>query len=147
VVVDFAAEYRSPIVDDQLRALPAHFPSLRALLDELAFVDEPRHFVESAVEEPEGWRFLWRADEVYAAKVAIRGDWWDDFTAVKQPLMVVRGEHSPVVPPEHAQEMVRRRPGTEVVTVHGHHDFYITHTAELGAVVREFLDRTVSPAA
>lgn len=144
VVVDFAAEYRSPIADDQLRALPTHFASVRAMQDALAFVDEPRHFTESAVEEPQGWRFLWRADEVHATKVAIRGDWWDDFTAAKQPLMVVRGSRSNVVPPEHAKEMVRRRPGTEVVTIDGHHDFYITHAAELGALVREFLDRAVA---
>ncbi|MDF3290574.1 alpha/beta fold hydrolase [Streptomyces silvisoli] len=78
-----------------------------------------------------------------AAKAAIRGDWWDDFTAVKQPMMVVRGDRSPAVPAEHAAQMARRRPGTEVVTIDGHHDFYITHTAELGAVVREFLDRAV----
>ncbi|WP_406136650.1 alpha/beta fold hydrolase [Streptomyces sp. NBC_01089] len=62
--------------------------------------------------EPEGWRFLWRADEIQAAKAAVRGDWWDDFTSAKQPLMVVRGSHSPVVPPRHAEEMIRRRPGT-----------------------------------
>ena len=142
VVVDFPAEYRAPIGDDQLCALPTHFPSMRAMLDALAFMDEPRHFTESAVEEPEGWRFLWRPEEIHAAKVAVRGDWWDDFTAAKQPLMVVRGGRSTVVPHQHAEEMIRLRPGTEVVTIDGHHDFYITHQAELGATVREFLDRT-----
>lgn len=141
VVLDFPAEYRAPIGDDQLAALPTHFPSMRAVLDALAFVDEPRHFTESVVEEPDGWRFLWRAEEIRAAKVGIRGDWWADFTAVEQPLMVVRGGRSEVVPPEHAEEMVRRRPGTEVVTIDGHHDFYITHKEQLGATVREFLDR------
>lgn len=114
IVVDFPAEYRAPIRDEQLRALPTHFPSMRAMLDTLAFVDEPRHFTESAVEEPEGWRFLWRADEMHAAKAAVRGDWWDDFTAAKQPLMVVRGGRSAVVPRQHAEEMVRLRAGTEV---------------------------------
>lgn len=142
VVMDFPAEYRAPVGDDQLLALPTHFPSMGAMLDALAFVDEPRHFTESAVEEPEGWRFLWRAEEVHAAKVAVRGDWWGDFTAVEQPLMVVRGGRSAVVPRRDAEEMVRRRPGTEVVTIDGHHDFYLTHQAELGATVREFLDRT-----
>ncbi|WP_406070631.1 alpha/beta hydrolase [Streptomyces sp. NBC_01020] len=142
VVLDFPAEYRASLGDDQLRALPTHFPSMCAMLDALAFVDEPRHFTESAVEEPEGWRFLWRADEIQAAKAAVRGDWWDDFTGAKQPLMVVRGRHSAVVPRRHAEEMIRRRPGTEVVTIDGHHDFYITHQAELGATVRTFLDRT-----
>lgn len=141
VVLDFPAEYHAPIGDDQLAALPARFPSMRAMLDALAFVDEPRHFTESAVEEPEGWRFLWRAKEIHAAKAAVRGTWWDDFIAAKQPLMVVRGGRSTVVPRDHAEEMARRRPGTEVVTIDGHHDFYITHQAQLGATVREFLDR------
>ncbi|MFD0019774.1 alpha/beta fold hydrolase [Streptomyces sp. NPDC058382] len=141
VVVDFPAEYRVPTGEDRLAALPTHFPSMRAMLDALAFVDEPRHFTESAVEEPEGWRFLWRADEVHAAKAALRGDWWGDFTAAEQPLMVVRGGRSTVVPPRHAEEMVRLRPGTRVVTIDGHHDFYITHQAELGVTVRAFLDR------
>lgn len=142
VVVDFPAEYRAPIGDDPLPTLPTHFPSMRAMLDALAFVDEPLPFTESAVEEPEGWRFLWQADEIHAAKVAVRGDWWDDFTAAGQPLMAVRGGRSAVVPPGHAEEMVRLRPGTEVVTIDGHHDCYLTHQAELGATVRAFLDRT-----
>lgn len=62
--------------------------------------------------------------QIQAAKAAVRGDWWDDFTSAKQPLMVVRGSHSPVVPPRHAEEMIRRRPGTEVVTIDGRYDFY-----------------------
>jgi esterase len=112
------------------------------MLDALAFADEPRHFTESAVEDREGWRFLWRADEVRAARAAARGDWWDDFTSVKQPLMVVRSARSEVIPPGHANEMARRRPGTRIVTIDGHHDFYITHEKELGTAIREFLDRS-----
>ncbi|MFD7923381.1 alpha/beta fold hydrolase [Streptomyces sp. NPDC059740] len=144
VVLDFPAEYHAPVVDDEVRGLPAHFPSLGAVRAALGFADAPRHFLESVVEDAEGWRFLWREEEVHAAKAAVRGDWWEDFTAVRQPLLVVRGSRSPVVSPEHAAEMVRRRPGTEVLTVDGHHDFYLTHTAELGAATKEFLDRSVA---
>jgi len=144
VVVDAPITHHTPPADEQIDALPAHFPSLRALLDALAFVDEPRHFLESVVEEPEGWRFLWRAAEVTAAKTAIRGDWWDDFLSVQQPMLVVRGAHSPLIPVEQMDEIRRRRPGTECVTIDGHHDFYITHAAALGTAVRAFLDRSLA---
>jgi pimeloyl-ACP methyl ester carboxylesterase len=143
VVVDAPASFHPAAADDQIAALPDRFPSLRALLAALDFVDEPRHFLESAVEEPDGWRFLWKAADVTAAKAGVVGDWWDDFTAVKQPMLVVRGGHSPIISPEQAAEMTRRRPGTELVTIDGHHDFYITHEAALGDVAREFLDRVL----
>jgi pimeloyl-ACP methyl ester carboxylesterase len=127
--------------NDRFAEFPARFPSVRALIAALDFIDEPRHFLESVVEEPDGWRFLWQAADIAAVKDGILGDWWDDFVAVKQPMLVIRGDRSPVIPPEQAAEITRRRPQTELAVVDGHHDFYITHEAEFGGIVREFLDR------
>ena len=142
IAVDAPVSFHAP-ANNAFSEFPARFPSLQALIAALDFVDEPRHFLESVVEEADGWRFLWQAEDIAAVKEGIRGDWWDDFAAVKQPMLVVRGGRSPVIPPERAAEMTRRRPETELAVIDGHHDFYITHDTELGSIVREFLDRHV----
>lgn len=142
ISVDAPVSFHVP-ANSRFHELPARFPSLSALISALEFIEEPRHFLESVVEESDGWRFLWQAADIAAVKDGIIGDWWDDFAAVRQPMMVVRGGRSPVIPPEQAAEMTRRRPQTELAVVDGLHDFYITHDAELGGIVREFLDRHI----
>ncbi|MBS2549254.1 alpha/beta hydrolase [Catenulispora sp. NL8] len=145
ISVDAPVSFHAP-ANTAFNNFPARFPSLRALIAALDFIDEPRHFLESVVEEPDGWRFLWQAADIAAVKEGIIGDWWDEFAAVQQPMVVIRGGRSPIIPPEQAAEMARRRPQTELAVVDGHHDFYITHAAELGAMVREFLDRNIGGA-
>ncbi|NUU25410.1 MAG: alpha/beta hydrolase [Streptomycetaceae bacterium] len=145
VVADFPAEYRADLGDDWLAALPARFPSLRALfvaLDEVVTYGEPWHFHESVVEFPDGWGFLWRAEDVFATKRQVCGSWWRDWEAGGQPALVVRGGDSDVVTRDQAFAMAARRPGTEVVEIPGGgHDFYLTHPAQFGTAVRGFLDR------
>jgi pimeloyl-ACP methyl ester carboxylesterase len=145
IAIDAPVSFHGP-ANNPFAEFPARFPSLRALIAALDFIDEPRHFLESVVEEADGWRFLWQAEDIAAVKEGILGDWWDDFAAVKQPMLVIRGSRSPVIPPERAAEMTRRRPETEIAVIDGHHDFYITHDVELGRLVREFLDRNVGEA-
>lgn len=146
ISVDAPVSFHVP-ANDRFHGLPSRFPSVRALIAALEFIEEPRHFLESVVEEPDGWRFLWEARDIAAVKDGIIGDWWDDFAAVRQPMLVIRGGRSPIIPLEQAAEMARRRPETELAVVDGLHDFYISHEGELGGIVREFLDRHVGGAA
>ena len=150
VIADFpAVRPAGGAGDGWIAALPARFPTLAALRTALAPADgfgAIDHFTESAFEDEDGWGFLWNAGEVGEATAAVRGEWWDDWTGGSQPVLLVRGADSPLVPPEHAAEMARRRPGTEVVTLDGAgHDFYLTHTARFAEVTRHFLDRLPRP--
>lgn len=142
VVVDIGVEIKGR-EDTEIQALPRRFPSLtalRAALTRVVTFGEVGHFEESAVEDEHGWGFHWDAHEVGQVKRALRGAWWDDWTASTHPALLVRGADSPVVPPELAEHMVRRRPNTELATIDGAgHDLYLSHTAELAAVTREFL--------
>ncbi|MDI2131051.1 alpha/beta fold hydrolase [Yinghuangia seranimata] len=145
VIADQAVDLRPPAggIPDPLSGLPRRFPSFAALSHALApYVGgDIGHFYESAVEHPDGWGFLWRAENVFAARRATRGDWWSAWTASTMPALLVRGGDSEAVEPHHAKDMVARRANTGLVEIGGAgHDFYLTHTAEFAALVRGFLD-------
>ncbi|MCP2262542.1 Pimeloyl-ACP methyl ester carboxylesterase [Streptoalloteichus tenebrarius] len=150
VVVDIGAEIDVP-EDTEILRLPARFPTLEALRVAIAratVFGVVEHFAESAVEDEHGWRFLWRAEEVHQLKRAVCGAWWEDWTASAQPLLLVRGGDSPLIPPALGAEMVRRRPNTELVTIDGAgHDLYLSHADQFAAVVRRFLDQLPASAA
>ncbi|SHF64960.1 alpha/beta fold hydrolase [Streptoalloteichus hindustanus] len=144
VVVDIGAEISVP-QDTEILGLPRHFPTLAALLaaiGQAVRLGVVEHFTESAAEDEHGWHFLWDAEEVDQVKRNVRGAWWDDWAGGAQPVLLVRGGDSPLISPQHGAEMVRRRPGAELVTVEGAgHDLYLSHGDQFAALVRTFLDR------
>ncbi|MFC5825940.1 hypothetical protein [Nonomuraea insulae] len=53
---------------------------MRETIAELVSLGVPGHFMESAVEDERGWRFLWAAEDVLAVKRGVVGSWWQDWT-------------------------------------------------------------------
>nr|WP_276514870.1 alpha/beta fold hydrolase [Nocardia transvalensis] len=150
VAIDFpavAGEFTDPWLDE----LPARFGSLtemRDTLSEAASMGVPFHFLESAAEDENGWYFRWNADDMRAVKRGVIGDWWADWTGSTHPALLLLGGESPVVPPGHAREMVRRRPNTDLAVIEGAgHDLYLSHVDEATAAIRLFLDRSAGVAA
>ncbi|MGW5641335.1 alpha/beta fold hydrolase [Saccharopolyspora sp. NPDC003752] len=144
VVVDVGAEISVP-EDTAIARLPRHFASLQALREGIRRAVAPfgavEHFDESAVEDEQGWRFRWDAADMAEVKRGVCGAWWDDWAGGEQPLLLIRGEDSPLIPPAHGADMVRRRANTELVTIEGAgHDLHLTHPDRFAAVVRRFLD-------
>ncbi len=142
VAIDFpavAGEFDDPWLDE----LPARFASLSemyAALRRLVAMGMPFHFLESAVEDANGWYFHWDATDMRAVKRGVVGDWWADWTGSAQPALLVLGGASEVVAVEHADEMVRRRPNTELAVIPGAgHDLYLSHVDELAALLEGFL--------
>ncbi|MFI1913773.1 alpha/beta fold hydrolase [Nocardia sp. NPDC020380] len=142
VAIDFPAE-AGDFTNSWLDELPRRFASLgqmHATIRRLASIGEPFHFLESAVQDADGWYFRWNAEDIHASKRGVIGNWWDDWTGSTCPALLLRGGDSPVIPPEHAREMVRRRPNTELVTIAGAgHDMYISHLDETAAHIGRFL--------
>ncbi|MBF6331213.1 alpha/beta fold hydrolase [Nocardia transvalensis] len=142
VAIDFPVS-AGEFADPWLAELPTRFDSLTEMHDalgRLVSMGVPFHFLESAVEDEDGWYFPWDADDMRAVKRGVIGDWWDDWTGSAQPALVLLGGDSAVVPPDHAREMVARRPNTELAVVEGAgHDVYLSHVDEVAAIVGRFL--------
>ncbi|MEC3918406.1 alpha/beta fold hydrolase [Nocardia sp. CDC160] len=142
VALDFPVEV-GEFTDPWLDALPARFPSLtqmRATLHRLVSMGVPFHFMESAVRDSDGWHFQWRAEDMRSVKRGVIGTWWNDWTGSTCPALLLLGGDSAVVPPDHAREMVSRRPNTALATIAGAgHDLYLTHTDEVAAHIARFL--------
>lgn len=145
VIADQGADLRPPAggLTDVFSELPRRFPNFAALGHALLpYVDgDVGHFYESAVEHPDGWGFLWRGENVFAARRATRGNWWPVWTASGMPALVVRGTDPNSLAEPHAKDMAARRAHTGLAEIAGAgHDFYLTHSAEFAALVRSFLE-------
>ncbi len=142
VAVDFPA-FAGAFEDPWLDELPDRFASLTEMLDTIGRLRRPDailHFQESAVEDERGWHFRWNAADMRAAKRGVTGDWWADWTGSPHRALLLLGGDSQVVPPEHAREMIQRRPGTELAVIEGAgHDLYLSHLDETAEIIGKFL--------
>ena len=100
-----------------------------------------RGVLHNAVELPDGtWR--WRYDVLHREgdTVPSFGDLWDDVSALKVPVMLVRGQLSGHVGDDDVAEFVRRQPGLRVETVEGAgHAVQSDQTVALSRLVDDFL--------
>jgi pimeloyl-ACP methyl ester carboxylesterase len=100
-----------------------------------------RGVLHNAVELPDGtWR--WRYDVLHREgdTVPSFGDLWDDVSALKVPVMLVRGQLSGHVGDDDVAEFVRRQPGLRVETVDGAgHAVQSDQTVALSRLVDDFL--------
>jgi esterase len=87
--------------------------SLRAGIESRG-IPNASHFLDSAESDRAvgGWRLLFEPSHMMASQQAMCGDFWDDWLGSSCPALLMRGEHSPLLPPGHAREMATRRPYT-----------------------------------
>lgn len=109
--------------------------------DPLAREDLMRHYVEHCVVERPGGRLAWSYD---AAGLATFGAdpalLWDAVDSVAAPVLLVRGEYSPLLTAEHAAEMVSRFRDARLVEIaDGAHDLGVEQPEAVGAAILDFL--------
>jgi pimeloyl-ACP methyl ester carboxylesterase len=100
---------------------------------------------------PDG-RWAWRYDSAgFAppAKLATDETWsetlWDALSALRIPIMLVRGGRSPMVTDEHAAEFVRRQPRTRVEVVDdAGHSVQSDRASQLAALIDDFTKQVQS---
>ncbi len=103
-----------------------------------------RGVLHNAKELPDG-SWTWRYDSVRAWKQPERPavaftDLWDDVERIKVPMLLIRGGNSGVVSDADVEELRRRRPDADVVTVDGAgHSIQGDKPVELAAVLERFL--------
>jgi pimeloyl-ACP methyl ester carboxylesterase len=100
-----------------------------------------RGVLHNAVELPDGtWR--WRYDVLHREGDSIPdfADLWDDVSAMRVPVMLVRGSLSGHVADDDIAEFVRRQPSARVETVEGAgHAVQSDQTVALSRLVDDFL--------
>ncbi|SEF97670.1 Pimeloyl-ACP methyl ester carboxylesterase [Thermomonospora echinospora] len=105
-------EIPHPVLD--VRDWPQRAPTLGELKRrvEEEGIPDAGYFLESAVERPDGWGFLFDYDDMMRSQEALIGDWWPDWLASTCPALLIHGLDSFVLPTSMAREMAQRRPGT-----------------------------------
>jgi pimeloyl-ACP methyl ester carboxylesterase len=89
----------------------------------------------------EDGRWIWRYDRLRPTEDGSFdfGALWDDVSAVRAPLLLVRGARSPVVDDADVAELLRRQPQAQIQVVDGAgHSIQGDRPLELAALIRDF---------
>jgi pimeloyl-ACP methyl ester carboxylesterase len=127
---------------------PADFASFREILDRTVAHNPGRTvsslrrgILHNARERADG-RWEWRYDRLRPtadARLDLTG-LWDDVSALRIPLLLVRGSRSPVVDDADVAELRRRRPDARVVVVEGAgHSVQGDRPLDLARIIGEFV--------
>ncbi|MGZ0146632.1 alpha/beta fold hydrolase [Kribbella sp. WER1] len=114
VVEDVGAVPGDAVLD--VSGWPRRFADRAAAERFFAATPAPEYFLESVGDDG---ALLFDPDDMMAVQRGNAGDWWDDWLAVTRPTLLLRATNSFLLGADHAAEMVRRRPGTELVTFDG----------------------------
>ncbi|WP_041289325.1 alpha/beta fold hydrolase [Kribbella flavida] len=132
-----------PVLD--VTSWPRHFATRADAVDFFAATPAPDYFLESVVERTGRWQLLFDPDVMMAVQHGNAGDWWHDWLAAAQPILLLRAANSFLLSEPLAAEMVRRRPATQLVTVGPTgHWIHRKDPNSLAAAVRVFFDRVLT---
>jgi pimeloyl-ACP methyl ester carboxylesterase len=116
------------------------YPSRRTLEDRIG----PRLFpyVENSLRSTaEGWTLAFDPHEILQSQQNICGDHWSDRVATDCPALLVRGAESRLTSDALFQQMVSRRPNTQLVTLAAGHAVHLDDREEYASAVATFLER------
>lgn len=104
-------------------------------------IPDAGYFLQSAVTTPDGrCRFLFDWEDMMAVQLSGVGDWWADWLGSMCPALVVRGEHSSMLPARLATQMTAQRPGARLVDIAGAgHWVHDDAPRAMAAAIRDFL--------
>lgn len=111
-------------------------------------IAEPRlleHLARQGITERDG-RFLYRFDPACNGRRR-PADGWALLERITAPTLLVRGEYSPILPPEMATEMLARLPNARLVEIQGtYHHLVLDAPLEFAKVLGAFLHESVPSA-
>jgi pimeloyl-ACP methyl ester carboxylesterase len=102
-----------------------------------------RGILHNAVQQEDGswvWRYRrFRTEDSVTPAHPEFGDWWEAVSALRVPVLLVRGLAWSVVDDKDVEELLRRQPGAQVVGVEGAgHSIQGDRPLELAAILSEF---------
>ncbi|MFB7631129.1 alpha/beta fold hydrolase [Streptomyces sp. NPDC056149] len=133
-------EVAHPVLD--VRDWPRRAPTLGELRRrvEARGIPDAGYFLESAVELPDGWGFLFDYEDMVRSQELLIGDWWPDWLGSTCPALLVHGLDSGILPTSMARDMAERRPNTILREFpHCGHWVHDDAPSEFASAVREFL--------
>ncbi|WP_280419198.1 alpha/beta fold hydrolase [Nocardia carnea] len=146
IIEDVGPVMRQPEIEHPVlpvRGWPAAAPTEADLADALQArgIPDVSYFLQSAVTTPDGRsRFLFDWEDMMAVQLSGVGDWWADWLGSACPALVVRGEHSSMLPARLATQMAARRPATRLVDIAGAgHWVHDDAPAAMAAAIRYFV--------
>ena len=89
-----------------------------------------------------GWTLAFSPDQPADAQAGLNGDFWSDWLATDQPVLLVRGSESRAVDGALLVDMAWRRRNTTLATFEAGHVVHHDKPYEFARSVRAFLDRT-----
>ncbi|MEV7013393.1 alpha/beta hydrolase [Streptosporangium sp. NPDC051022] len=105
-------------------------------------IPDASYFLESAVEHPDGWGFLFDHADMMNSQQALVGDWWPDWLGSSCPALLLHGADSLILPATMVRQMAERRPNTVLRELPGcGHWAHDDDPDGFAAAVRDFLDR------
>ena len=125
IIEDVGPVMRQPEVADPVlpvRGWPAAAPTEADLAAALQArgIPDASYFLQSAVLASDGrCRFLFDWEDMMAVQLSGVGDWWADWLGSACPALVLRGEHSSMLPAWLATRMAAQRPDTRLVDIAG----------------------------
>ncbi|MER5777356.1 alpha/beta hydrolase [Streptomyces sp. NPDC002039] len=129
-------------IDAALGAWPTPFPSRQVAVEFFGGGAVGEAWAAGLEERPGGWwpRFD-RHVMVEALTENARRSFWDDWTTITCPTLVILGQ-SGIIPAHETQAMLQQRPGTVAVSVpRAGHDVHLEHPEILRQMLQEFLEQ------
>lgn len=146
IIEDVGPVMQQPEIADPVlpvRGWPATAPTEADLAAALRArgIPDASYFLQSAVTTPDGQcRFLFDWEDMMAVQLSGVGDWWADWLGSACPALVVRGEHSSMLPARQATRMAAQRPHTRLVDIAGAgHWVHDDAPRDMAAAIRDFL--------
>lgn len=138
-------EVPHPVLD--VRDWPRRAATLRDLRSQVEAhgIPDAGYFLESAVEHPDGWGFLFDYADMVNSQQSLIGDWWADWLGSHCPALFIHGKDSFILPTSMARQMAARRPNTVLRELPGcGHWVHDDAPAAFAEAVRDFLDRVIA---
>ena len=95
---------------------------------------------DSFRQSEDGWRLAFDPRDMVRSQQNLVGDHWADWLASSCHALVLRGRESRVTSAEHIEQMVERRPHTNLIVLDGGHALHADNPGAFNNVVRSFLD-------
>ncbi|MFE5581386.1 alpha/beta fold hydrolase [Kitasatospora sp. NPDC056531] len=128
-----------------LDAWPTPFPSRGAAVEFFGGGAVGEGWAAGLEERDGGWRPRFDRDVMVEALTEnARRSFWDEWTSIACPTLVILGQ-SGIIPPHETEAMLQRHPGAVALSVPGAgHDVHLEHPEVLCRVLQEFLEQVAA---
>lgn len=94
---------------------------------------------DSLYKTDKGWTLMFNPEEMIISNSFTNGNHWNDWLKTDCPCLLIRGQNSRVLVQEHAEQMVSRRPNTNLQVLDGGHAVHRDNPIGFTNALKSFL--------